>query len=413
ISIHIPFCNEPPEMVIATIQSCIKQQYPDFEIIVLSNNTTKTKLWKPVENFCKRYPNIIRFEHHEEMEGFKGGALDRCRALTGKKMRYLFTVDADYILDPYALRRAVRHLKYTDAHLLQFPQSYIEGAQNNDALNSELYSYFELYSRVGNLAHNALPTGTLSLIELDALDRAGGWVCASITEDAQLGVKFWKLDMKTYFIPEVLGEGILPNTVPDLVKQRSRWIFGNAQVIKSGIFKKGETFFSSIAIFLQLSAWSNLLAIPLIYLIFQAFLWALMLTVPSLPFYLAMGCVAVHLLSQFILLGIASGFSLKSWLGSFMIRTALLESGAFQWIPAIFGVKRPFQCTNKFARKRHSFQMPILLPGLFFTLFLISWFREFAFGYLMLLPFVFFTSVSFTLYLQFREPKKVLKTQLN
>ncbi|WP_366878422.1 glycosyltransferase [uncultured Christiangramia sp.] len=41
ISIHIPICDEPPEIVIPVIESCLNQTYSNFEIIVFDNNSTQ------------------------------------------------------------------------------------------------------------------------------------------------------------------------------------------------------------------------------------------------------------------------------------------------------------------------------------------------------------------------------------
>ncbi len=416
ISIHIPFCNEPSEMVIDTIKSCLGQQYPNFEIIVLSNNTEDINLWKPVRAFCKNYPDQIRFEHYTHVEGYKGGALDICRSLTGSAVEYLFTVDADYILHPFALRKAVRHLKYTGAQLLQFPQNYSkENHTAGNAMHKELYSYFEIYSKIGNLTCNALPTGTLSLIALHALDAVKGWSGRSITEDAELGVKFWQKGFRTCFISEILGKGRLPNSISDLLKQRARWIFGNSQALRGCFAKDSGSAFSRLTIFLQLTAWSNLMALPLILLLMQGILWGLMIntTILHTGFILALTSLTVHLLSQFLLLGIATNFSGKYWWGAFLARTALLDLGSFQWIPALFGAKRPFECTNKFSKDTSFREVPMLLPGLFLTLTILTMERGLHIVYVLIPLFLLFSIASVHLYFQFKTRAAVLKTQLN
>ena len=41
MSIHLACYNEPPEMVIATIDSLARLDYPNFEVLVIDNNTTR------------------------------------------------------------------------------------------------------------------------------------------------------------------------------------------------------------------------------------------------------------------------------------------------------------------------------------------------------------------------------------
>src|SRR5690606_28725469 len=39
VSVHLACCNEPPAMVIATLDSLAKLDYRNFEVIVVDNNT--------------------------------------------------------------------------------------------------------------------------------------------------------------------------------------------------------------------------------------------------------------------------------------------------------------------------------------------------------------------------------------
>ena len=48
VSIHLPTHNEPPEMVIQTLNALARLDYPNFEVIILDNNTKDASLWKPM-----------------------------------------------------------------------------------------------------------------------------------------------------------------------------------------------------------------------------------------------------------------------------------------------------------------------------------------------------------------------------
>ncbi|WP_367182707.1 glycosyltransferase [uncultured Christiangramia sp.] len=37
----MPICDEPPEIVIPVIESCLNQTYSNFEITVFDNNSTQ------------------------------------------------------------------------------------------------------------------------------------------------------------------------------------------------------------------------------------------------------------------------------------------------------------------------------------------------------------------------------------
>src|SRR5690606_20227789 len=48
VSIHVPTHNEPPEMVIQTLEALARLDYPNFEVLIIDNNTVSAELWRPV-----------------------------------------------------------------------------------------------------------------------------------------------------------------------------------------------------------------------------------------------------------------------------------------------------------------------------------------------------------------------------
>ncbi|MCB1944430.1 MAG: glycosyltransferase, partial [Thauera sp.] len=76
VSIHLACYNEPPEMVIATIDSLAEMNYQNFEVLILDNNTRDEALWKPLERRCAELGPRFRFFHLANWPGFKAGALN-------------------------------------------------------------------------------------------------------------------------------------------------------------------------------------------------------------------------------------------------------------------------------------------------------------------------------------------------
>jgi hypothetical protein len=74
VSLHVAAYNEPPDMLIETIQSLEAIDYPAFEIVVIDNNTTDPEVWEPVEAYCATRDRV-RFVHVERWPGFKSGGL--------------------------------------------------------------------------------------------------------------------------------------------------------------------------------------------------------------------------------------------------------------------------------------------------------------------------------------------------
>src|SRR5215469_3398607 len=52
VSVHVPCYNEPPQMVIETLDALSRLDYGNFEVLVLDNNTLDPATWAPVEVHC-------------------------------------------------------------------------------------------------------------------------------------------------------------------------------------------------------------------------------------------------------------------------------------------------------------------------------------------------------------------------
>jgi multisubunit Na+/H+ antiporter MnhB subunit len=52
--VHVPAYNEPAGMLIETLDALAKLDYPDFEVLVIDNNTRDEAVWRPVEIHCAK-----------------------------------------------------------------------------------------------------------------------------------------------------------------------------------------------------------------------------------------------------------------------------------------------------------------------------------------------------------------------
>ena len=73
VSLHIPAYNEPPEILINTIKAAEQIDYPNFEVVVIDNNTKDESVYGPVEEYC-RDRERVRFVHVAPWPGYKAGA---------------------------------------------------------------------------------------------------------------------------------------------------------------------------------------------------------------------------------------------------------------------------------------------------------------------------------------------------
>ena len=170
----------------------------------------------------------------------------------------------------------------------------------------------------------------------------------------------------------VLGKGLMPDSVIDLRKQRSRWIFGNVQVLRRILFSNRLDTFQKWFAALQLSAWFNFLGLPLLTLI----LFSLKSSVQTLSSSdkLALTISILSIFSHFILqygLMYRKSIRFKELLSELYVDIANTDLSAFKWWEYLIYSKLPFKRTNKFKIKRdipikyYLIPLLILLPLVF------------------------------------------------
>ena len=257
VSVHVPICNEPPGLVCRTL-SALARMDGAFEVIVLDNNTADRALWEPVRDHCLRLGRRFRFAHVARLDGAKAGALTECLRRTSPEATHVLTVDADYAVRPDLLARAADALARAGGRpvgAVQFPQAYanVGGAEG---LALAYRQFFALAMPAAARAEAALLTGTLSLVARRALEAAGGWSAATITEDADLGARLVDAGYDVVYAPDRVGRGVMPTDLCALRAQRRRWACGNAQTLRA---RRGER---RPALWHQLTYWASPLAVP-------------------------------------------------------------------------------------------------------------------------------------------------------
>lgn len=100
VSLHLAICNEPPAMVMQTLDSLAGLDYPNFEVIVIDNNTKDPAVWRPVQDYCAQLGERFKFFHFDVMKGFKAGALNFVLSQTAPDAKVIGVIDSDYMVRP-------------------------------------------------------------------------------------------------------------------------------------------------------------------------------------------------------------------------------------------------------------------------------------------------------------------------
>ena len=234
VSIHVPCFNEPPAMVIETLNALSLLDYDNFDVIVLDNNTSDVEVWRPVEARCAALGDRFRFFHYDNMTGFKAGALNQALRLTDPHTDYVAVIDSDYQVESFWLRRALPLFASPSIALVQGPQDYRDARQNIfKAMAYEEYRGFFQIGMVERNEHNAIiQHGTMTIVRKGALDEVGGWATWCITEDTELGLKLFEAGYGAAYISDSMGSGVMPDTLDAFMSQRYRWVYGAMQIMK-------------------------------------------------------------------------------------------------------------------------------------------------------------------------------------
>jgi exo-beta-1,3-glucanase (GH17 family)/cellulose synthase/poly-beta-1,6-N-acetylglucosamine synthase-like glycosyltransferase len=234
VSIHVPTHNEPPEMVKQTLSALARLDYPDYEVIVLDNNTKDPADWKPVEAFCATLGDKFRFFHFDNMKGFKAGALNKALELTHPEAKFIGVIDSDYQVMPHWLKVAMPAFTEPKVAIFQGPQDYRDADESLfKKLCYEEYTGFFRIGMVERNEHNAIiQHGTMCVVRRDAMEEVGGWAEWCITEDTELGLRLFEAGYTAHYTSETLGRGLMPDTYEAYKSQRYRWVYGAMQIMK-------------------------------------------------------------------------------------------------------------------------------------------------------------------------------------
>jgi len=234
VSIHIPICNEPPQMVRQTLDALAELDYPDYEILVIDNNTVDPALWEPVAEHCARLGPKFRFFHLGKWKGFKAGALNFALNETAADAEIVGVLDSDYVVSPDWLRCMAPHFGKPEVGFVQSPQDYRDndGSFFKRLMFWEYAGFFQLGMVTRNERNAIIQHGTMTLIRKQALQHADGWAEWCICEDAELGLKLFRDGWEAVYASRSFGRGVMPDDFAAFRKQRSRWAYGAMQICR-------------------------------------------------------------------------------------------------------------------------------------------------------------------------------------
>ncbi len=275
ISILIPAFNEE-RSINSTIHSMLQLDYPEFEVVIVSDGSTDATLSSVIREFSMvefpeayrqrlptgkiraiyastRYPNVRLVDKEN------GGKADALNAGINCVRYPLFcSIDADCILHPTSLARVVRPFledsntvacggvvrvlngcTVKDGFLekVELPQKFLPMFQNVEYLRAFLFG------RMGWSPANALLviSGAFGVFHKERVVAIGGYRTDTVGEDMDLVVRLHRLlreEQRPYritFVPDPICWTEVPGDLKSLKSQRMRWQRGLAESLAPNV----------------------------------------------------------------------------------------------------------------------------------------------------------------------------------
>jgi len=234
VSIHVPAYYEPVDMLKQTLDAVSRLDYPNFECVVIINNTPDPAFWQPIQDHCRTLGERFKFINAEKVKGFKAGALRIAMDRTAADAEIIGIIDADYVVEPDWLKDLVPVFADPRVGIVQAPQDHRDQDRSlmHYMMNGEYAGFFDIGMVQRNEENAIIVHGTMCLIRRAAMDMAGGWAGDTICEDTDLGLAIIEQGWLTHYTNHRYGHGLLPDTYEAFRKQRHRWAYGGFQIVK-------------------------------------------------------------------------------------------------------------------------------------------------------------------------------------
>jgi poly-beta-1,6 N-acetyl-D-glucosamine synthase len=233
VSIIVPVYNEE-KVVKGSIESLLKLNYSNYEIIVVNDGSTDatSEVAQELVGYQDGRYGKVKVSLINKPNGGKSRALNA--GIKYSKAEIVLCMDGDSQLNEDSLALAVKHFSnpaigavagnvkvlnrkkfFTDLQALE----YVEGL--NMARSAQ--SFLRLV--------NIIP-GPLGLFRKKAIEQAGFYSPDTFAEDADMTLKILSAGWKIYYEPNAISFTEAPVTLQQLLKQRYRWTRGIIQSIR-------------------------------------------------------------------------------------------------------------------------------------------------------------------------------------
>lgn len=280
------------EAVLArTLDAISASTHPVLEIIVVDDGSTDLTA-DVVRLASKRDPRIVLMSQNNT-----GKATALNRGVAASRGQVVVTLDADTLVRPTTVLHLVRHFAVDDSGDLGAVAGVVRVGNRRRNLLTR-WQALEYLTQIGldRSAQDAL--GAISIIpgacaawRKEAILSVGGYAEDTLAEDCDLALSLHRYGWRVTQDDEALAYTEAPESVDDLLKQRSRWTYGTLQAM----YKNRDLFFS------RRNGWLGWFVLP-------NYLLSLLIPLVFLPFIVVMAVVSLQTEGPWVLLTYAGAF---------------------------------------------------------------------------------------------------------
>jgi cellulose synthase (UDP-forming) len=273
IDVFVTVAGEPVDLVRQTLQGAKAMDYPKFCIYVLNDGLVTGKPnWKEIEALCAEMD--VECITRTVPGGAKAGNINY--ALSRTTSPYVAIFDADHVPKAQFLKQIVGYFVDDKVAFVQTPQYYRNHPLNitTAAAWQQQALFFDRICRGKATLNSVFMCGTNLIFRRAALAQVGGMFEKNITEDFFTSVLLHQQGWTSVYVPEVLAEGLAPESLSAYARQQFRWARGTLEVVflYNPFLRKGLTSSQKAQYLASASYWLLGLvvavnaALPLIYL---------------------------------------------------------------------------------------------------------------------------------------------------
>ncbi len=231
VDLYIATYNESVSVLEKNLAACHAIQYPkELLAVYICDDGNRPEIHALADKWEARY--LARPTH----EHAKAGNLNYAMAHSTGQL--LLTMDADMIPKPDIVNRMIGYFLDPQMGFVQAPQVFYnpDPFQHNLPFghvrnNDQDYFMREMLPRRDRL-HAIMYIGSNAMFSRKALEKIGGFITGSITEDLATGLVLQAEKFHSAYCDAVVATGLSPESFAEMVNQRVRWCRGNIQVFK-------------------------------------------------------------------------------------------------------------------------------------------------------------------------------------